>query len=158
MPFDTRPYFQLSQLFVRSPFEADANETDVITINNTGGVTIPFGGVVFRAKGADSTATWDVVADDTVLAVGDNDSLPVNEFAVVYGDNYDCKQAIVIPDGEDTDVMAVTRGPVQLKSRLIREFLQDATGANLSDAEVLNVFKLLADQNILVNETTGTLG
>jgi hypothetical protein len=157
MPFVTRPYFQLSQLVVRSPQEADAFETDVITVNNTNGVTIPLGGVVYRAKGADSTAAWDVVADNSVLAVGANDSLPVNEFAVVYGDNYDCQPEVVIPADTDTKVMAFVRD-VQLKERLVKDFLTDATGANLTESEFENVKLLLANQGILLNETNGSLG
>lgn len=155
MAFIERDWDQLSQLVVRDPFKEDAQSIDVITINNTGGVTIPLGGVVYRAIGADSTATWDVVADNTVLAVGANDGLPVNEFAVVFGDKYKYQKEVVVPDGVDTKALAYVRGPSQLKSKLVEAFLADA---GLTAAEIANVELLMSRQDILVNETVGTLG
>lgn len=156
MPFTARTFPQLSQLVVRDPFKEDAQCIDVISVTNSGGVTLPMGAVLFRAKGVSSTAQWDAVTSDAVLAVGAEDGLPVNEFAVVFGDNYDWKASVTIPDTTATEVLAYVRGPCQLKSRLIEEYLLSA--GNLDTDETANVIKLLGDQGILVNETIGTLG
>lgn len=46
-----------------------------------GGAAIPFGTVVFRAKGGLPEAAWTAVTDDTSLVT-------TNEFAVVFGNHY----------------------------------------------------------------------
>ncbi len=114
---------------------------------------IRMGTVVYRAKSADLTAAWTVLASEAPLVL-------TNEFAVVYGDHYSFNPSFVpraIASGKYNAVGFVgTSGALQLKEYYIKQVAKSAAvdgGADLSDAEVETLKGLLEQQGIQVLKT-----
>ena len=114
---------------------------------------IRLGTVVYRAKSADLTAPWTVLASAAPLVL-------TNEFAVVYGDHFSFNPSFVpraIAAGRYNAVGYVgTSGALQLKEYLIKQVAQDAAangGAALTDAQVETLKGLLEQQGIQVLKT-----
>lgn len=110
------------------------------------------GTVVFRAKADGNTPATAY----TVLSAAADISVD-NEYAVVYGNHYQCVDSFVprtIAAGQYNAVGFVGKnGGLQLKDLLIREVAQEATGANLTDAQFENLREVLASQGIIVEVT-----
>jgi hypothetical protein len=114
---------------------------------------IRMGTVVYRAKSADLTAAWTVLASEAPLVL-------TNEFAVVYGDHFSFNPSFVpraIASGKYNAVGFVgTSGALQLKEYYIKQVAKSAAvdgGADLSDAEVETLKGLLEQQGIQVLKT-----
>lgn len=114
---------------------------------------IRMGTVVYRAKSADLTAAWTVLASEVPLVL-------TNEFAVVYGDHFSFNPSFVprtIAAGKYNAVGFVgTSGALQLKEYYIKQVAKSAAvdgGADLSDAEVETLKGLLEQQGIQVLKT-----
>ena len=114
---------------------------------------IRMGTVVYRAKSADLTAPWTVLASATPLVL-------TNEFAVVYGDHFSFNPSFVpraIAAGRYNAVGFVgTSGALQLKEYYIKQVAQSAVvdgGAALTDAQVETLKGLLEQQGIQVLHT-----
>jgi hypothetical protein len=114
---------------------------------------IRMGTVVYRAKSADLTAAWTVLASEAPLVL-------TNEFAVVYGDHFSFNPSFVpraIASGMYNAVGFVgTSGALQLKEYYIKQVAKSAAvdgGADLSDAEVETLKGLLEQQGIQVLKT-----
>lgn len=114
---------------------------------------IRMGTVVYRAKSADLTAAWTVLASEAPLVL-------TNEFAVVFGDHYSFNPSFVprtIASGKYNAVGFVgTSGALQLKEYYIKQVAKSAAvdgGADLSDAEVETLKGLLEQQGIQVLKT-----
>lgn len=111
------------------------------------------GTVVYRAKTADLTAAWTVLASATPLVL-------TNEFAVVYGNEFSFNPSFTpraIAAGRYNAVGFVgTSGGLQLKEYLIKQVAKSATnvgGAALNDAQVETLKGLLEQQGIQVLKT-----
>lgn len=111
------------------------------------------GTVVYRAKSADLTAPWTVLASATPLVL-------TNEFAVVYGDHFSFNPSFTpraIATGQYNAVGFVgTSGGLQLKEYYIKQVAKSATnvgGAALTDAQVETLKGLLEQQGIQVLKT-----
>jgi hypothetical protein len=111
------------------------------------------GTVVYRAKSADLTAPWTVLASATPLVL-------TNEFAVVYGDHFSFNPSFTpraIATGRYNAVGFVgTSGALQLKEYYIKQVAQSAVnvgGAALTDAQVETLKGLLEQQGIQVLKT-----
>ena len=111
------------------------------------------GTVVYRAKNADLTAPWTVLASATPLVL-------TNEFAVVYGDHFSFNPSFTpraIAAGRYNAVGFVgTSGALQLKEYYIKQVAQSAVnvgGAALNDAQVETLKGLLEQQGIQVLKT-----
>lgn len=114
---------------------------------------IHLGTVVYRAKSADLTAPYTVLADADALVL-------TNEFAVVYGDHFSFNPSFVaraIAAGRYNAVGFVgTSGALQLKEYYIKQVAQSAVnvgGAALTDAQVETLKGLLEQQGIQVLHT-----
>lgn len=114
---------------------------------------IRLGTVVYRAKNADLTAAWTVLASATPLVL-------TNEFAVVYGDHYSFNPSFVPRAIAANQYNAVgfvgTSGALQLKEYYIKQVAKSATnvgGAALTDAQVETLKGLLEQQGIQVLKT-----
>lgn len=109
--------------------------------NITPAGVIPFGTVVFRAKGLVKTAAWTAVDDAADVVVG-------NEFALVYGDQFGFKvgftpKAIA---ANKYNAIVVKRGPA-----LVKEFyLKKVHGTQLGATTFDKLKQLLADQGLVV--------
>lgn len=108
--------------------------------NITPAGVIPFGTVVFRAKGLGVAEPWAAVATGA-------DVVETNEYAVVYGDHYGFKtdftpRAIA---AKKYNAVVIKRGPAMVKEF----YLKAVHGTALADKfDVLK--QLLADQGVVV--------
>lgn len=114
---------------------------------------IRLGTVVYRAKNADLTAAWTVLASATPLVL-------TNEFAVVYGDHFSFNPSFVPRAIAANQYNAVgfvgTSGALQLKEYYIKQVAKSATnvgGAALTDSQVETLKGLLEQQGIQVLKT-----
>ena len=83
--------------------EADnLRSRDKASVNNAAGGNKLLGTVVWRAKGTDPAADWDVVDAAGDLATA-------NEYAVLIGDNYSIKNTIALTAGVDTQCLILAR-------------------------------------------------
>lgn len=108
--------------------------------NITPAGVIPFGTVVFRAKGLAKSAPWAKVAVAADIAA-------TNEYAVVYGDQYGFK-ADFIPKA----IAALKYNSVVIKRQAsLKEYYIKAVHATALGAAPYNIMKqLLADQQVIV--------
>lgn len=116
-------------------------------------VAVRLGTVVYRAKSADLTAPWTVLASATPLVL-------TNEFAVVYGDHFSFNPSFVPRAIAANMYNAVgfvgTSGALQLKEYFIKQVAKDTVpngGAALNDAQVETLKGLLEQQGIQVLKT-----
>lgn len=108
--------------------------------NITPSGVIPFGSIVFRAKGLSLEAPWAVVTKAADIAT-------TNEFAVVLGDGYGFR-ADFTPSpivAKRFNAIVIKRGPVELKEYYIKEVHQTQLGASYGILK-----QLLADQGLVV--------
>lgn len=125
---------------------------DINVTPPAGGEAVKMGTVVFRAKADANTAStaYAVLSDAADISLD-------NEYAVVFGDHYGCKESFVprtIASGQFNAVAFVGKnGALMLKDHLIKAIAQDAGGADLSDAEFENLREVLAQQGLLVEVT-----
>lgn len=106
------------------------------------------GTVVFRAKSLDPAAPYAPIT-------GPLDLVDTNEFAVIIGNNYSFQPSYVpnAIQANEFNSVAYKRGPLILKEYYVKAIAQDATGANLSDAEFITLKELLKNQGIVVELT-----
>lgn len=116
-------------------------------------VAVRLGTVVYRAKSADLTAPWTVLASATPLVL-------TNEFAVVYGDHFSFNPSFIPRAIAANRYNAVgfvgTSGALQLKEYFIKQVAKDTVlngGAALNDAQVETLKGLLEQQGIQVLKT-----
>ena len=114
---------------------------------------IRMGTVVYRAKSADLTAAWTVLASAAPLVL-------TNEFAVVYGDHFSFNPSFVPRAIAANKYNAVgfvgTSGALQLKEYYIKSVAKSTAvtgGADLTDAQVETLKGLLEQQGIQVLKT-----
>jgi len=109
--------------------------------NITPAGNIPFGTVVFRAKGAASDAVaWTVVDDATDVVVA-------NDFAVVYGDHYGFKAGFTPKTikAKFYNALVIKRGPVLLKEFYLKQVHGTQLGATFDKLK-----SLMSDQGLVV--------
>lgn len=108
--------------------------------NITPAGVIPFGTVVFRAKGLGIDAPWAAVASD-------DDVADTNEYAVVYGDHYGFKYDFTPKaiKAKFFNAVVIKRGPVMLK-----EFYIKAVHGTALATKYGVLKQLLADQGVVV--------
>lgn len=118
-----------------------------------GSVPVKLGTVVYRAKSADLTAAWTILASATPLVA-------TNEFAVVYGDHFSFNPSFTPRAIAANQYNAVgfvgTSGALQLKEYYIKQVAKDTVpngGAALTDAQVETLKGLLEAQGIQVLKT-----
>lgn len=116
------------------------------------GAEVLMGTIVFRAKAGANTAETPYAALSAAADISAD-----NEYAVVYGDHYQCKGEFVpraIAAGQYNAVGFVGKnGALMLKDYLIKPIAQDADGADLTDAQFENLREVLASQGIIVEVT-----
>lgn len=118
-------------------------------LNVTPAGVIEMGTVVFRAKDATNT---DATAY-TVLTAAAGISVD-NEYAVVFGDHYDCKSSFtpraIAADQFNAVAFVGKNGGLQLKDWLIRE-----AHSALTEPQFQQLREILASQGIIVEVTLG---
>ena len=100
------------------------------------------GTVVFRAKAANDLAPYAPIT-------GASDLTAANEFAVVFGDNYGCKETWTVED-DATEVNSVgfISGPIFLKDKLVIENNQTLNAAGQAALR-----QVLQNQGIILEKT-----
>lgn len=108
---------------------------------------IPFGSVVFRAKGLGKAAAWTLVTDNASLVT-------TNEFAVVFGNHYGFAADFVPRAIAANQYNAiVVKRDAGIKEYYLKEVHGTALGA---DFDVLK--QLMADQGLVVLDDVTNLG
>lgn len=101
------------------------------------------GQVVFRAKNVSALAPY-----APVTAVGA--LVATNEFAVVFGDNYSCKETWTVTESASAvNTVAFVSGPIFLKDALILKNL----GFVPTEAQYATLKQLLQNQGIVLEKT-----
>lgn len=126
--------------------------SDINVTPPAGGGAVAMGTIVFRAKADANTAATAYA----VLSAAADISVD-NEYAVVFGDHYGCKESFVpraiAADQFNAVAFVGKSGAVMLKDYLIKAIAQDAGGANLSDSEFENLREVLSMQGLRVENT-----
>lgn len=118
----------------------------VIAVSNTE-TAFPMGTVVKRAI---SGAALDQATQYAKAAVGD--LVATNEFAVVFGDGYGCKETFTTSANAGDKAVAYVRGEVILKDELLMKSLS-ITDRTSADYKALK--SLLEKQGIIIETTLG---
>lgn len=119
------------------------NSRDVISVNNAAGGTFKQGTVVWRVKGEDHTAAWDIVDADADVDVA-------NEYAVVIGTDLKTGDTFTLAAGVAKSVIALTRR-AHFKDKAIKDIM--VTGLGMSNTEYQDMKRLMATQGLLVKDT-----
>lgn len=146
MPFTPINRTVLSDLVVHEFDPSVGYARRVITVQSEDPLTM--GTVVFRAKSVNLNAPYAPIAAASALVA-------TNEFAVVFGDRYGCKEEWTVgaADTVPNSVAFVGSGsPLILKDELIKE----TTGFDFGDANYLALKQLLENQGIVIERTLGT--
>ena len=141
MPFVTLNRTDLSDLVYHEVDPSVGYARSEIVVQFAG--TLNIGTLVFRAANASALAPY-----APVTAVGQ--LVNTNEFAVVFGDNYGCKESWTVT-ASDTDLnsVAFVAGPVFLKDMLILENL----GFEPTEVQYATMKQLLQNQGIVLEKT-----
>lgn len=102
MPFVSIDDFRLSDLVLGE--EENLRSRDVVSVTNAAGGVYKAGTVIWRAKGTDPTAQWDVVD-----AAADLGAVGVNEFGVLIGDSFSPSATIALTAATAKNVIAIVR-------------------------------------------------
>lgn len=149
MPFVSLSRTDFSDLVVNELDPSVGFSRQDLNITPVADTPVLMGTVVFRAKASGNTAATAYAA----LSAAADLSLD-NEYAVVYGDHYNCKASFeprAIEAGSFNAVGFVGKnGALQLKEYLIKPIAQDAEGAALTDAEFESLREILGSQGINV--------
>lgn len=121
----------------------NTNVTDLTaTVTGDAGALTPV-----ISQGTADNQTYTVIADATALA-------NTNEFAIVFGNEYSCKDAFTPRDIAANQFNAVAfvgkNGALILKERLVKEY---ALGAGLEESEFEVLRELLKSQGIILETT-----
>lgn len=118
-------------------------------INLTPAGEVVMGTVAFRAKGSTNTkdTPYAVVNDAAQL-------VDTNEFAIVFGNEYSCKDVFtpraIAADQFNAVAFVGKNGALILKERLVQEY---ALGAGLAEADFEVLRELLKSQGIILETT-----
>lgn len=115
---------------------------DVISVQNATGGTFKQGTVVWRVKGEDHTAVWDIVDADADVDVA-------NEYAVVIGTDLKTGDTFTLAAATAKSLIAITRRAV-FKDAAIRAI---HIGLGVTTPEFNDLKRLMATQGLLVNNT-----
>jgi hypothetical protein len=147
MPLTSRPFNQLSDLVLheKDPFVGYAREVVFVDVASDTPVTL--GTVAYRAKGN----------SDTAYALLSNVSQLVNtnEFVVLFGDRYGCKESgwtLLAADTTDNAVGFV-RDNVILKDYLLKQLYTTGGSPLLNASQFAALVHLLKEQGIIVEIT-----
>ena len=147
MPFVAYNRTRLSDLVQNELDPAVGFSRQDINLTPAGEVTM--GAVAFRAK--DSANTKDT---PYALLTSADDLVNTNEFAIVFGNEYSCKDAFTpraIAANQFNAVAFVGKnGALILKERLVKEY---ALGAGLEESEFEVLRELLKSQGIILETT-----
>ena len=113
MPLVSRTFSQLSQLVLHEKDPAVGYAREVIFVDVAADTVVTPGTVVFRAKAATDTSYAPLTSNAQLVTT--------NEFAVLFGDKYGCKESWTLLAADTTDnAVAFVRDNVILKDYLLK--------------------------------------
>lgn len=135
---------QLSDLVVHEVDPEVGYARRMITVQKAGDLTM--GTLVFRTKAAAESSAAAPYAEASTTELSSD-----NEFAVVFGDVYSCKDKWTV-GASDTAVnsVAFVRGEVVLKDKLV---MASINVTSRTDADYLKLKRLLENQGIVIEAT-----
>lgn len=142
MPFVTIDDFRLSDLVLGE--EENYRSRDMVSVNNAAGGVKAAGTVVWRAKGTDPTAAWDVVD-----AAADLGAAGVNEFGILIGDGFSPTASVTLGAGVAKTCMIIRRD-ADIKESILKTIHQTG-GFTAGNFATLKHF--LAAQGVLVRDS-----
>ncbi len=144
MPLVSRTFSQLSQLVLHEKDPAVGYAREVIFVDVAADTVVTPGTVVFRAKAATDTSYAPLTSNAQLVTT--------NEFAVLFGDKYGCKESWTLLGADTTDnAVAFVRDNVILKDYLLK--VKYVTGAVLTAPQFEALRHLLKEQGIIVELT-----
>ena len=122
--------------------EENLYSRDKAIVNNSAGGAKALGTVVWRVKGTNPDAVWDVVDAAGDLAVA-------NEYAILIGDNYSIKNSISLTAATNTPVLILARD-ARVKESVLKS-IHVTGGFTSGNFETLKL--LLKASGILVEDS-----
>jgi hypothetical protein len=142
MPFVSIDDFRLSDLVLSE--EENLRSRDVVSVTNTAGGVKAAGTVIWRAKGTDPTAQWDVVD-----AAADLGAAGVNEFGIIIGDSFSPAASVTLGAGVAKNVIAIVR-EADVKESILKTIHQTG-GFTAGNFATLKHF--LKNQGVIVRDS-----
>lgn len=142
MPFVSIDDFRLSDLVLGE--EENLRSRDVVSVTNAAGGTYKAGTVLWRAKGTDPTAQWDVVD-----AAADLGAVGVNEFAILIGDSFSPAAQVVLTAATAKKVIVLIR-EADVKESILKTIHQTG-GFTAGNFSTLKHF--LKNQGVIVRDS-----
>lgn len=142
MPFVTIDDFRLSDLVLCE--EDNYRSRDVVSVTNAAGGVKPAGTVIWRAKGTDPTAQWDVLD-----AAADLGAVGVNEFGVIIGDGFSPSASVTLSAGVAKNVIAIVRG-ADIKESILKTIHE--TGS-FTAGNFATLKHFLKEQGVIVRDS-----
>lgn len=146
MPFQTNPFEKrLSDLIVMESVSpvTGFHRKNINVTPPAGSAPVLLGTVVFRAKSSDKAAPYAVVSAAGDLAL-------TNEYAIVFGDEFDFNPSFVPRAivANKFNAVAIALGPVQVKEYFLKQ-----VHSSLNAAQFSSLKELLEKQGVEVLET-----
>lgn len=146
MPLVSRPFVQLSDLVFHEKFPAEGYAREVVFVDVAADTTVTLGTVAYRAKGATDGAYTLLTAAAQLVAT--------NEFVVLFGDRYGCKDSWTLLAADTTDnAVGFVRDDVQLKDYLLKQLYTTGGSPVLTPTQFQALVHLLKQQGIIVEVT-----
>lgn len=147
MPLISRSFNQLSDLVLHEKDPNVGYAREVVFVDVASDTPVTLGTVAYRAK----------AATDTAYAPLSNASqlVTTNEFIVLFGDRYGCKESgwtLLAADTTDNAVGFV-RDTVILKDYLLKQLYTPATDPLLTSNQFAGLVHLLKEQGVIVEVT-----
>lgn len=144
MPLVSRPFTQLSDLVLHEKEPAVGSAREVVFVDVAADTVVTLGTVAFRAKAATDTSYALLTASSQLVAT--------NEFVVLFGDRYGCKESWTLLGADIVDnAVGFVRDNVQLKDYLLKQ--KYITGGVLNTTQFAGLVHLLKSQGVIVEIT-----
>ena len=146
MPLVNRPFVQLSDLVLTEKRPATGEAREVVFVDVASDTTVTLGTVAYRAKAATDTAYALLTAAAQLVAT--------NEFIVLFGDEYGCKDSWVLLAADTTDnAVGFVRDNVILKDYLLKQLYTTGGSPVLTAPQFEALRHLLKSQGVILEIT-----
>lgn len=143
MPWNEEIFFRLSDLVVNELEPCVGWARKVVPVDIDEETEVAQGTVVFRARGIDPTVPFAPITAAANLAI-------TNEYAVLFGDNYNAKPTFFITQGE---AVSFFNQGVILKEKALKDIYVNGEDEILTEAQFEGLKLLLERQGIRVEHT-----
>lgn len=146
MPLVNRPFVQLSDLVFHEKEPAVGSAREVVFVDVAADTPVTLGTVAYRAKAATDTAYSLLTAAAQLVST--------NEFIVLFGDQYGCKDSWTLLAADTADnAVGFVRDNVQLKDYLLKQLYTTGGSPVLTPTQFQALVHLLKAQGVIVEYT-----